>query len=65
MSSGLLCLLCALALLAGAMWLISCIRIVSTCPQCESVRCEIYDSSVSEAWLDCVCHQCGYKWREK
>ena len=45
-------------------WLMTCIQITPICPQCEKVG-EIYDSNVSEAWLDCVCHDCGYKWRIK
>ena len=65
MSEGLILLLCVLGLGAVAFFVMTCIRIRPECPQCESKNAEIYDSNVSEAWLDCVCHDCAYKWRIK
>ena len=51
-------------LLVVVIMLLRSIRITPECPQCQKVG-EIYDSNVSEAWLDCVCHDCGYRWRIK
>jgi len=53
------------ALLVVAFIIIKSLRIVPQCPQCESKNCEIYDSRVIEAYLDCICHDCQYKWREE
>lgn len=62
MSLGLIILLGAISLLLTACVLIKLIRIVPECPQCEKIG-EIYDSSIRDAWLDCRCLSCSYKWR--
>jgi transposase-like protein len=48
-----------------AYFMLRSIRIKPKCPQCESMNCDIYDSRVIQAYLDCQCHDCGYKWREE
>jgi hypothetical protein len=54
-----------LALLMVAFFMFRSIKIHPQCPQCDSRNCDIYDSRIIEAYLDCVCHDCGYKWREQ
>jgi len=66
MSMTLIVILSVLGITLGIsfiFWLLTCISIVPKCDQCKSTDCEIYNSHVREAWLDCVCHACGYKWR--
>ncbi len=64
MSPELIFLACVIGLAAIILIVIKFVRIVPKCPQCKKIA-EIYDSSVSEAWLDCQCLNCGYKWRIK
>lgn len=62
MSPELMFILGAIGLIIIVGLVIKCVRIIPECPHCEEIG-EIYDSSVSEAWLDCMCLSCGYKWR--
>ena len=48
-----------------AFFMFRSIKITPICPQCESENCSIYDSRIIEAYLDCECHDCKYKWREE